>query len=81
MLYTYSIAGSFPNKTVCPDVLQQQIKANIQSIDHIDTCGDDCNIYFLITLSQYDKMLLDQIVAAHQGVETITYCPTCGRPM
>jgi len=80
-LYAYSILGAFPNKVVCPDALQQQIKAHIQTIDHIDTCGDDCNIYFSDVLSQYDKAILDQIIVVHQGTEPISYCPTCGKPL
>ena len=67
--YTYSIQNDFPNHKVDSDRLTQEIQqsAIITALDHIDTAGDVCDIWFKDVLSSGDQTVLDTIVANHSG--------------
>lgn len=67
--YNYTISTDFPNGRVGPDRLQQEVAASAISvpIDHIDTSGDTCLIWFPSALSGPDVAILDGIVATHSG--------------
>lgn len=72
--YTYDISTDFPNGTVAPDVLTDQInESSISSstLDYINlriTGVNNCDIWFDGALSGADVTTLDGIVAAHTGV-------------
>lgn len=52
-------------KTIIPDKLQDEIIVELSDIHHIDTVGDEVEIYFNEELSLEQKDTLDAIVAAH----------------
>jgi hypothetical protein len=68
--YHYSIQGDFPNDVVATDRLTQEIQQApiVTALDHIDTAGDDCAVFFKAALSAGDETLLSSIVAAHDGI-------------
>ena len=72
--YTYSISIDFPNGTVAPDVLTDEINASsistgvLQGITLRTPDTDTCYIQFDVALSAPDVTTLDGVVAAHQGV-------------
>lgn len=72
--YPYVISTAFPNGTVAPDVLTDQINdSSISSstLDYINvriTGPDTCDIWFDAALSGADQTTLDGLVAAHDGV-------------
>jgi hypothetical protein len=67
--YTYSIQNDFPSRKVATDRLQQEILASaiVTAVDHLNTSGDECDIFFKGELSSGDKTLLDGLVATHSG--------------
>jgi len=70
--YTYSISGSFPSGSVASDRLEKEIRDSsiTKALSHIDTAGDDCDIWFkalLTTGSNSEKETLDGLVAVHSG--------------
>jgi len=67
--YTYSIAGDFPNHVLSTDRLTLEIRASaiVTALDHIDTVGDACSVWFKDALSVGDEAVLDALVAAHSG--------------
>jgi hypothetical protein len=67
--YPYSISADFPNDKVALDLLTLQIQSSsiVTALGHIDTSGDDCNIWFKDPLSGGDQITLDGLVAAHSG--------------
>jgi len=67
--YAYSISGDFPNDKVATDRLAQEIRdsAILTALDHIDTSGDACDVWFRAELSSGDVDVLDALVAAHSG--------------
>jgi len=68
--YTYSIQTDFPNHVENSDSLTTEIEVSSITVafDHIDTAGDDCDIWFKAALSEGEETTLDGVVAAHQGV-------------
>jgi len=72
--YTYSISVDFPNGTVDPDTLTDQINDSsissgvLEGITVSTPNIDDCYIQFDVALSAPDVTTLDGIVAAHTGV-------------
>jgi len=75
--YTYSISEDFPNGKVNPSTLAEQIEASsiVIALDHIETNGDDCDIWFKAALDQADQTTLNGIVAAHSGEEAVDHEP------
>jgi hypothetical protein len=67
--YTYSISQDFPNQKVAPSRLSVEIQesAIVIALDHIDTDGDSCNIWFKDDLSVGDESILSTIVSNHSG--------------
>lgn len=67
--YTYSIQNDFPNHKMDSDRLSQEINHSGISIalNHIDTVGDDCYIWFISELPSNDEMILDNVVSTHTG--------------
>ena len=67
--YAYSISTDFPNHKVASDRLTQEIGASaiITALDYIGTADDVCDIWFKADLSIGDKVILDGVVAAHNG--------------
>jgi hypothetical protein len=67
--YTYSIQNDFPNHKVAPSRLTLEIQASsiVIALDHIETSGDDCHIWFKDPLSTTDFATLNGIVAVHSG--------------
>jgi len=67
--YTYSIQTDFPNHKVDSTTLITEIGLSsiTVALDHIDTAGDDCDIWFKAALSEGEETTLDGIVAAHAG--------------
>jgi hypothetical protein len=67
--YTYSIQADFPNHLVESTRLTLEVQASsiVTAIQHIDTGGDDCDIWFKDALVVGDKAVLDGLVAAHSG--------------
>jgi len=68
--YTYSIQTDFPNHVENSDSLTTEIEVSsiTVALDHIDTAGDDCDIWFKAALAEGEETALDGVVAAHQGV-------------
>jgi hypothetical protein len=76
--YTYSVQNDFVNHKVDSDSLENEISAsNITvALDHTDVILETtCNIYFKGTLSQDEEIILNAIVATHQGI-TAAPAPT-----
>jgi len=67
--YTYSISGDFPNQKVNTTSLTIEINESsiITALDHINTSGDVCDVWFVDALSGAEETELDAVVAAHQG--------------
>lgn len=67
--YTYSVSVDFPNGKVDLSRLTFEIQGStiVTALDHIETNGDVCSIWFKAALSSGDTMVLDGIVAAHSG--------------
>jgi hypothetical protein len=67
--YTYSIQTDFPNHKVATDRLLGEVSSSAVTIaiDHINTEGDDCDVWFKGVLSSEDEAILDALVAAHSG--------------
>ena len=67
--YKYSIQNDFPNRRVAPDRLTLEIQQSVivTALDHIDTIGDVCEIWFKDVLSAGDKIILDGVFATHSG--------------
>jgi hypothetical protein len=68
--YTYSIQNNFPNHAENSDILTQEIAASsiTVALDHIDTAGDVCDLWFKAGLTQGEETTLDGVIAAHLGV-------------
>ena len=68
--YTYSIQTDFPNHKEDSTTLTTEIGLSsiTVALDHIDTAGDDCDIWFKASLSEGEETALDAVVAAHTGV-------------
>jgi hypothetical protein len=77
--YTYSISIDFPNGTVDPDTLTDQINDSsistgvLESITVATPNTDTCYIQFDVALSAPDVTTLDGIVAVHTGVPNPTF--------
>lgn len=67
--YTFSIQADFPNHAVATDRLQQEIAASaiVTALDHVDTVGDACDVWFKAALDAGDEAALDALVAVHSG--------------
>lgn len=68
--YTYSISDDFPNETVAPEVLTDEINTSesiSETVDHIHIKNDDCDIWMSAALDGAEQTALNAIVAAHQG--------------
>lgn len=67
--YTYSISSDFPNHIAATDRLEQEVRlsAIATAIDHINTSGDNCDLWFKDVLSGGDQNILNGLVAAHSG--------------
>ena len=67
--YTYSISNDFLNSIVESTALTSQIQLSsiTRVLDYINTIGDDCDIWFLDTLTSGDVTTLSGVVAAHDG--------------
>jgi hypothetical protein len=67
--YDFTILTQFPNGQVSSDRLTQEIQNSDITIalDHIDTLGDLCQISFKAPLSNSEIVILNAIVAAHDG--------------
>lgn len=68
--YTYSISVDFPNGVENSDRLTLEIQADAAitiALDHIDTSGDACDVWFVNPLPALDKTALDAVVAASSG--------------
>jgi len=77
--YTYSIQNDFPNNLVNTSRLNNEIVASTitRALDYINTSADDCDIWFLDTLTAGDVTTLSGVVAAHDG----TALPTTAMPV
>lgn len=71
--YTYSIHDDFPNHAENSDTLTVEIghSSITVALDHIDTNGDDCDIWFKAELSAGEETTLDGVVAAHTGAPSV----------
>lgn len=67
--YTYSIQTSFPNHRVATDRLLVEIQASpiVTALDHINTSGDDCDVWFKDALAGPDEGALGTLVSQHSG--------------
>jgi hypothetical protein len=67
--YTYSVTNDFLNGAVDSAKLTYEIDESTitRKLDFIGTDDDDCDIWFLDTLTSGDETVLDSIVAAHDG--------------
>ena len=67
--YTKSIQSDFPNHRVNSDDLASELRASaiVTALDNIETAGDVCDLWFKDELSSGDEIILDAVVAAHQG--------------
>lgn len=67
--YTYSISVDFPNSIVNTTRLSDEIGlSNItRALNHIDTIGDNCDIWFKDALVSGEPGVLSGVVAAHTG--------------
>ena len=67
--YVKSISTDFPNDSVNPDLLSEEIQQSdiVTALSHIGTDGDDCSIWFKDELSVDDQAVLDTVVGAHGG--------------
>lgn len=65
--YTYSIANDTSSGAVAPSRLGLEIGGSsiVTSLDHIDTSGDDLDIWFKAELSVDDATTLNALIAAH----------------
>lgn len=71
--YDYTISIDFPNGAVNPGKLAEEIVASPDitiALDHIDTVGDVCSVWFKAVLPQADAAALSALVAAHDGAPT-----------
>ena len=73
--YEFSIVNDFPNGKVATDALEKEIfESQITvSLDHIDTVGDTCDIWFKNELTPAEETYLADVVAAHQGEPLESY--------
>ena len=74
----YSIAGDFPNLTVAPSVLRDEVVTNASFGTSpqpvclgVNTLADVCNIVFDIALTGPQQAILDGIVALHLGAFSV----------
>jgi len=67
--YTYSIIDDFPNSKVSLSRLTREINSYdmTSSLSHINTNDDDCDIWFVESLSSIDTTSLNAIVSIHSG--------------
>lgn len=67
--YTYSISGDFPYQKVDLNRLTQEIGSSsiIIALDYVNTDVDDCDIWFMSTLSSTDQTSLGTVVSVHDG--------------
>ncbi len=70
MKYTYSISEDFPEEKVSSDRLSQEIQESsiLTILGHINTEGDNCEIWFDSALEPSEVTTLDGIVAVHSGI-------------
>lgn len=68
--YTYSITNDFPNSTVNSTKLTNEIQISAVSgtLDYINTNSDNCDIWFLDTLTSGDESTLGGTVSSHDGI-------------
>jgi hypothetical protein len=68
--YSYKISESFVNGVsglrLEEEIRYQAISIALDSV-HVNVLGDDCDVLFKGTLTQADKILLDQVIASHTG--------------
>jgi len=69
--YRYSILNDFPNSMVNTSMLTIEIKESSisETLSHINTWSDNCDIWFDSALTSPDETELDEIVATHSGTE------------
>ena len=67
--YEFSITNDFPNGKVATDALESEISESqiTTALDHIDTLGDTCDIWFKSALSPTEESYLSDVIDAHQG--------------
>jgi hypothetical protein len=67
--YSFTISTAFPSAKVDASRLTNEIYASsiVTALDHIDTSGDACDVWFKDALSGDDQAVLNGIVAAHSG--------------
>ncbi len=65
--YVYSIINDFPQAQVHSDLLTIEIQNSTiaETLDFIETSGDNCTIWFVNALTLGDEATLDAVVAAH----------------
>lgn len=78
--YLYSISGDTLNGQLNSDKLSSEIQSSdiVTALSHINTDGDDCNIWFKDALSSGDQTILDGLVAAHDGAALPNTDPSYG---
>ena len=72
---TYAISTETANGAVNGTALKDEIEADAgitTALDYINTAGDVLDIYFVAALGAGEITALDAVVAAHQGVATVT---------
>lgn len=67
--YTYSIADDTASGVLASDLLVSQIEGSaiVTALKHIDTSGDELDVWFVDVLSSADETLLGGVVGAHDG--------------
>ena len=71
--HQFIISLDFANGVV-PSRLLQEIRdsAVIIAVDHIDTVGDVCSVWFKSILSSEDELLLQSLVSTHSGEPVVS---------
>ena len=71
--YTYSISADFPNGAVIAHLLMEEVRASSITIalDNVSTLGDVCDVWFKDEITAGEKAVLDALVSAHTGVQSI----------
>jgi hypothetical protein len=78
--YSYSINNDTLNGILNSVRLTDEIRSSdiVIAISHINTDGDDCDVWFKDSLSSGDQAILDSLVAAHTGEATPVTGPSYG---
>lgn len=76
--YSYSISTGTANSLLASDALSIEIAESsiIIALDHIDTAGDDLDIWMKDALNASDQTTLTQIVNVHTGVSLKPFSQT-----